>query len=84
MEEFLVKFANPQSKEETVVEADWVDEQQGVEGRLLVQLAIPGVERFLVVVYYKDGRGLSYVSGCVNLCPGFQAVPLCCSNTVFV
>ena len=54
MEEFLVKFANPQSKEETVVEADWVDEQQGVEGRLLVQLAIPGVERFLIIVYNRD------------------------------
>ena len=40
----LVKVANPQSEEETVVEADWVDEQQGVEGRLLVQLAIPGVD----------------------------------------
>ena len=46
MEEFLVKVANPKSEEENVVEADWVDEQQGVEGRLLVQLAIPGVGRF--------------------------------------
>ena len=46
MEEFLVKVANSKSEEENVVEADWVNEQQGVEGRLLVQLAIPGVGRF--------------------------------------
>ena len=46
MEVFLVKVANPKSEEENVVEADWVDEQQGVEGRLLVQLAIPGGVRF--------------------------------------
>ena len=46
MEEVSAKVANPESKEETVVEADWVDEQQSVEGRLLVQLTIPGVGRF--------------------------------------
>ena len=42
--------ADPKREEENVVEADWVDEQQGVEGRLLVQLAIAGMEMFRIIV----------------------------------
>ena len=43
--------ADPKREEENVVEADWVDEQQGVEGRFLVQLAIAGMEMFRIIVW---------------------------------
>ena len=46
----ILNDADPEREEENVVEADWVDEQQGVEGRLLVQLTIPRIEMFLIIV----------------------------------
>ena len=43
-------IGDPKREEENVIEADWVDQQQCVEGCLLIQVAVAGIEIFVITV----------------------------------